>query len=107
MTQLSIRKYGQNGINISWVPPFSLNLTYAEPDVVYCVNVSRVVNETKTHIMTNCSVLGNQFFYRSTDNIPNEQYMYYEVTVFGRSNVIGSLNGCAMTVIGPLPSGTT
>ena len=68
-------------IQISWLPILSLNLAYAEPDFVYCVNVSRVVNKTKTHVMTNCSVLGNEYVYRSTDNkIPKEQNMYYYQT---------------------------
>ena len=31
-------------IQLSWQPPFSLDLTTTEPDIVYCVNILNITN---------------------------------------------------------------
>ena len=31
-----------SAIQLSWQPPFSLNLTTAEPDIVYCVDILNI-----------------------------------------------------------------
>ena len=91
-------------IIVSWLPPFSLNLTEVEPDIIYCVNVSKVVNASMTHVVTNCTVLGTEFIFTTSEDAPN---VYYVVNLFARSNTRGAQNGSATTVIGPLPSGMT
>ena len=42
-------------IHLGWQPPFSLNLTTAEPDIVYCVDVFDITDE-RDHLISNCSV---------------------------------------------------
>ena len=102
---LDITSYRHNGIMIiSWLPPFSLNLTDVEPDVIYCVNVSKVFYDSVTHVVTNCTVFGTEFIFTTNEDAPNG---YYVVNMFARSNTRGAQNGSATTVIGPLPSGMT
>ena len=87
---------------VSWLPPFSLNLTYVEPDIVYCLNVNRVINQSETHFITNCSIFVTEYVINSTDD---SEEMYYVVTVSARNNVEGTRNGSEATVLGPIPSG--
>ena len=42
---LSINKLQSNAFSLPWLPPFSLNLTNAEPDTVYCIEIYNVTNE--------------------------------------------------------------
>lgn len=99
---LHISKVAHATILVSWLAPFSLNLTYVEPDIVYCLNVNRVINQTKTHFITNCSVFVTEYVI-NTNNDSEE--MYYVVTVSARNNVEGARYGSAAKVLGPIPSG--
>ena len=51
-------KFTSSIIQLSWQPPFSLNLTTAEPDIVYCIDVFNITHgETeRDHLISNCSV---------------------------------------------------
>ena len=78
---------------MTWKAPFSLNLTYADPNLAYCVNVFEI-NEEK--VLTDCNVFKESYVY-SPDN-PNPNAMY-EVSIIPRSNVNGSRNGTASETI--------
>ena len=45
-------------ITLTWQPPFSLNLTTAEPDIIYCIDIVNITNEDIEidHLISNCSV---------------------------------------------------
>ena len=95
---LGVTKLQFNAFSISWLPPFSLNLTNAEPDVVYCVEIYNVTDElNREHLVSNCSVLNTEYNFTTDHEAPTEQY--YEITVTPRSNVEGARNGSAARVI--------
>ena len=96
------REIASNSITISWEPPFSLNLTTAEPDIQYCVNV---YNATRNDILvvSECNITKSSFVFIPSNQDPNIHYVF---TVTPRSNVQGSSNGTTSeTVLGYLCQG--
>ena len=77
---------------IEWVAPFSLNLTNAEPDIVYCVEVYNITCG-RSLVISDCNVLETS--YSSDDLQPG---YIYEYTVTPRSNVEGAQNGASLLV---------
>ncbi|XP_064395205.1 uncharacterized protein LOC135342390 isoform X3 [Halichondria panicea] len=77
-------------LNVTWDAPFSLNLTTAEPDIQYCVDV---YNFTEDNLL------------QSECNITTTQHLFdiaypmgtYSFSVTPRSNIDGSLNGSSST----------
>ena len=76
-------------ISVSWEAPFSLNLTTAEPDIVYCVDVYNVT-EGEDLVESSCDI--TETSYTFTPDNPNPDHLF-DFTVTPRSNVPGSLNG--------------
>ncbi len=78
---------------VTWVAPFSLNLTTAEPDIQYCVDVFNVTYESEDELL------------QSECNIYDTLYMFdvpypvgtYNFSVTPRSNIDSSLNGTMST----------
>ena len=81
-----------NAIIITWEPPFSMNLTNAEPDIVYCVDIFNVTSNQRVenHLISDCSVLDTQYTYILNDPDPTNAF---EVKITPRSNVAGARNG--------------
>ena len=54
--KITATKVGE--INLSWEPPFSLNLTTADPDIAYCVDVYNVtdIDGRFSPLISNCDV---------------------------------------------------
>ena len=75
-------------ITISWAPPFSLNLTTAEPDIQYCVDVYNVTVGGDDHLQSVCDITDTYYTFTVSDP---DQLFNFKVTP--RSNVEGSLNG--------------
>ena len=75
-------------ITISWGPPFSLNLTNAEPDIQYCVDVYNVTGGGDDHLQSVCDITDTYYTFTASD--PDQLFNF---TVTPRSNVEGSLNG--------------
>ena len=77
----------RNDSTISWVAPFSLDLTGVDPDIVYCVEV---VNITcgRSLLISECDVLETSY----TNDALLPGYIY-EYTVTPRSNGEGANNG--------------
>ena len=75
-------------ITISWLPPFSLNLTTAEPDIQYCVDVYNVTGGGDDHLQSVCDITDTYYTFTASD--PDQLFIF---TVTPRSNVEGSLNG--------------
>ena len=82
--------------SISWVAPFSLNLTDVDPDVVYCVEVYNITCGRRDLIISDCNVTEPSY---TSDDIAPDGYIY-EYTVTPRSNVEGASNGTSLTVTG-------
>ena len=79
---------------LSWVPPFSLDLTNVEPDIVYCVEVYNITCG-RSHVISECNVMETSY----TNDALHSGYIY-EYTVISRSNVQGATNGESHNVTG-------
>ena len=75
-------------ITITWDAPFSLNLTTAEPDIQYCVDVYDSASGVLLH--SECGIIEERYTYS-----PSNPYLYM-FTVTPRSNVDGALNGTTL-----------
>ena len=78
---------------ISWEPPFSLDLTDVDPDIVYCVDVYNITCGGRDLVSSDCSVTDTNYTSLS------DGYLY-EYIVTPRSNVEGAENGTATTLRG-------
>ena len=87
-TLQSVTNLSRNGSIISWSPPFSLNLTNIEPDIVYCVEVYNITCRRRDLSISDCSV--TEPSYTSYDLV--DGYIY-EYIVTPRSNVSEARNG--------------
>ena len=79
-----------------WDAPFSLNLTNADPDIVYCVEVYNITCG-RSLLIGECDVMKTSY----TNDALQPGYIY-EYTVTPRSNVEGARNGTSLTVSGVL-----
>ena len=63
-------------IQLMWKPPFSLNLTTAEPDIVYCVDIFNIVAEEqeKEYLITNCSVFESRYYFTVDNPDPRDLF---------------------------------
>ena len=76
------------GSTLSWEPPFSLDLTNIDPDIVYCVDVYNITCGGRDLVSSDCHVTGTNY------NITGFSNGYlYEYIVTPRSNVEGAENG--------------
>ena len=81
-------------IQLSWQPPFSLNLTTAEPDIVYCIDALNITNHQEAefeadNLVSNCSVFETYYQFVIV-NLYTEDLFQFVVTP--RSNVEGARN---------------
>ena len=87
-------------ISISWDPPFSLNLTTAEPDIQYCVdvynateegnNLECIITAESIRLLSQCLIQRTYYFHPQTD--PYLQHLYCFV-VTSRNNIPNANNG--------------
>ena len=78
-----------NPFHITWEPPFSLNLTGVEPDIVYCVEIVTVLNcKEEVSVVSDCNATTTYYDAESL----NPDYPY-NITVTPRSNVVNALPG--------------
>ena len=89
-----------NSTTISWDPPFSLDLTDVDPDIVYCVEVYNVTDCERGELLAgDCNVTDTN--YTIPYGVGSGRSDIYEYSVTPRSNVEESVNG---TAIVPLKS---
>ena len=84
----------RNASTLSWVAPFSLDLTNVDPDIVYCVEVYNITCG-RSLLISECDVMETSY----TNDALHSGYIY-EYTVTPRSNVEGARNGTSRTVTG-------
>ena len=89
----SVSSLVRNASTLSWVPPFSLDLTSVEPDVVYCVEVYNITCG-RSHLISECDVMDTSY----TNDVLHLGYIY-EYTVTPRSNVQGVANGTSQNAV--------
>ena len=74
---------------ITWEPPFSLNLTDVEPDIIYCIEIVPVLNcNEEVSVIRDCNITTNYYDAESL----NPGYTY-NITITPRSNVDNALSG--------------
>ena len=76
----------RNASTLSWMPPFSLNLTGVDPDIVYCVEVYNITCGRRDLIISDCNVTEPSY---TSDDMAPIGYIY-EYAVTPRSNVEGA-----------------
>ena len=82
---------GESNIHLTWLPPFSLNLTTAEPDILYSIDIIWFNSiDGGDHLISNCSVFNPH--YNFTMEIPDPRDLF-QFRVTPRSNVEGARNG--------------
>ena len=86
----------RNASTLSWDPPFSLDLTGVDPDIVYCVEVYNFNCGRRDLIISDCNVTEPSY---TSDDMAPIGYIY-EYTVTPRSNVEGASNGTNRAVGG-------
>ncbi len=77
-------------LNVTWDAPFSLNLTTAEPDIRYCVDVYD--EREKNMLQSECNITTTQYLFDIAYHVGT-----YSFSVTPRSNIDGSLNGIIST----------
>ena len=80
--------------SITWYPPFSLDLTHVQPDVIYCLEISNITCGYNDTIVSDCHVFSESY------NISLNSHLIYEIAVTPRSNVDGADNGTKTTFNG-------
>ena len=90
----------KEGSTLVWDPPFSLDLTNVDPDIVYNVEVYIITCGGRELVFSDCNVTENSY---TSDAIAPDGYIY-EYIVIPRSNVQGAQNG---TTSQPLRSTVT
>ena len=74
----------RNASTITWEPPFSLDLTGIDPDIVYCVEVYNITCGVDDLVAGDCNVTEPRYVDRRL-----WQGYIYRITVTPRSNVQG------------------
>ncbi len=80
-------------LNVTWVAPFSLNLTTAEPDIQYCVDVYNITYERKDNLLQSECIISDTQYLFEVDYLMGTYYFL----VTPRSNIDSSLNGTTST----------
>jgi hypothetical protein len=93
-TLSSVQELRRSDNTLYWIPPFSLDLTNTDPDVIFCVEVYNITCG-RSLLISECDVMGTSY---SSDALLSGYI--YEYTVTPRSNVKGASNGTSLTVVG-------
>ena len=80
---------------ITWDPPYSLDLTSVDPDVVYHVEIYNITCGMRDLLVSDNNV--SESYYNNSILLPG--YLY-EVKIIPRNNAAGSVNGTSSTIYG-------
>lgn len=84
-------------LKLLWIPPFSLDLTNINPDIIYCIQVTNATCGNGTILFSNCTIKETEL------NLSGYLWYYvYEFTVIPRNNVEGAMNGTPLVTEGLL-----
>ncbi len=79
---------------ISWHPPKSANLSNAEPDIAFCLEVYNTTCGNGNSLINLCDLMEPRYIYGNDELHPHKTY---GLTVIPRSNIEGASNGSAAT----------
>ena len=97
VTGLRLDMVTSTSVTLTWDAPFSLDLTTAEPDIQYCVDVHSVPGGQL--VESTCDIIDTNYTFSTSDQ---DQLVF---TVTPRSNVEGSLNGTSSELVRPPSQG--
>ena len=85
----AITNFAKINFSLVWSPPFSLDLSSSDPDIVYCIDIyNNSCTSNSTLIISNCSIVDSVYPYNSPQEIGLLEYV-----VTPRSNAEGVING--------------
>ena len=90
-----------SAITLTWEKPFSLNLTTAEPDIVYCLDIYDIKADTgeatryRGHLVSDCTVFEKTYTFEPDNPDPTKLFHF---VVIPRNNVEGAKNGTASSI---------
>ena len=87
-----------NSSTMTWSPPFSLDLTGVDPNIVYCVGVYNITCGVDDLVVSDCNVTEARYV---DDRL--QQGHIYRITITPRSNVQDAQNGTSNTKEGIMP----
>ena len=93
----AIRNLEWNSTTITWEPPFSLDLTDIDPDIVYCVEVYNITCDESEFLMGECNLIDPSYNYSHLDPA-----FIYESVISPKSNVNTAHNGTRSTIRGKM-----
>ena len=70
----------RSSILLTWIPPFSLDITGVHPDLWYCVEVYNI-SQGRAQLTTNCSVYEPQFYFTTPNHSPCDLFEFRVFTV--------------------------
>ena len=82
--------------DITWIPPYSLNLTEVDPDIAYRVDVYNITCGKEDLLVHNYTV--TEPYYINTSILQRSDL--FKIGVTPMSNVQGALNGMKQTITG-------
>ena len=85
-------------IAISWEPSFSLNLTTAEPDIAYCVDIYNVTGGGSDYLISDCNVIKSNYTF-TVENSVSDPRDLFQFIITPRSNMEGARNGTPSQVV--------
>lgn len=84
---------------IIWDPPYTLNLTDIEPDVVYCVDIFNITCGSQwIHLYSDCLVFQPKYTLHHRENSTSLKFPH-KIIVTPRSNVEEAQNGTSAVYI--------
>ena len=95
----AVKNIRRNVSVITWLPPFSLNLTGIDPDIAYCVEIYNISCGMRDLVTDECSVFEPYYYVESTIIALNQGFTY-ETAVTPRNNVDGAKNGTSLSIRG-------
>ena len=95
----AVKNIRRNISVITWLPPFSLDLTGIDPDIAYCVEIYNISCGMRDLVTDECSVFEPYYYIKSTIIVLNQGFTY-ETAVTPRNNVDGAKNGTSLSIRG-------
>lgn len=88
------RLMASKNLSYMWQPPYSLDLTAVMPDVIYCLEISRITCGVRESVISDCDITDRNY------TVDLDIADLYEAIITPRSNVANAINGSKASVSG-------
>ena len=92
----AVQNISRNLSIITWDPPFTLNITAADPDIIYCMEIYNVTCGQRKGVLSDCLVTGPIYEYNNFTDLLNTVYIF-EIVIIPRSYIDNAGNGTSRT----------